>query len=357
MADSSKTEKATPKKRRDERKKGNVFMSRDAVSVASLLGAYFAFTLFIGALADGCTRFMRYCIGSTVGQIGTVSTQLGEIGIQALRLLATTVLPMTLLTILCAVVATFYQTRMLVAGELLRPKFSRLNPLQGFKRLFSLKSLVEVLKNILKITVLIYIIYRCLEGMLLESSRYLYADLAASMGHLYDEGKSMVLWIILAFLVLAGADYLYQYWEYEREMRMSKQEIKEEYKQMEGDPKVKGKIKQIQRQRSRSRMIQKVPEADVIVRNPTHVAVALRYKPEVDAAPVVLAMGVDEFALRIVAVGEQHGVAVVENVPLARQLLAEAEVDREIPPNLYNAVAEVMVYLYQIDGQNRIAKV
>ncbi|MCI8759415.1 MAG: EscU/YscU/HrcU family type III secretion system export apparatus switch protein, partial [Oscillospiraceae bacterium] len=143
----------------------------------------------------------------------------------------------------------------------------------------------------------------------------------------------------------------YQWWDYERQLRMSKQEIKEEYKQTEGDPQVKGKIKEIQRRRAQQRMMQQVPGADVVIRNPTHVAVALRYKPDKDQAPVVVAKGLDELALRIVKVAEENQVAVVENVPLARSLFAETDLDREIPPQFYGPVAEVLVYVLKLDQE------
>ena len=155
----------------------------------------------------------------------------------------------------------------------------------------------------------------------------------------------------VAFTVLAFADYLYQWWDYERQLKMSKQEIKEEYKQLEGDPQVKGKIKEIQRRRAQQRMMQQVPGADVVIRNPTHFAVALRYKPERDDAPVVVAKGVDELAQRIAKVAEENGVAVVENVPLARALYAHADLDRQIPQEFYGPVAEVLVYVLKLDQQ------
>ena len=155
----------------------------------------------------------------------------------------------------------------------------------------------------------------------------------------------------MAYIVLAGADIFYQWWDYERQLRMSKQEIKEEFKQTEGDPKIKGKIKETQRRMAQSRMMQQVPKADVVIRNPTHFAVALRYHPDKDEAPVVLAKGQDELAARIVQKAEESHVAVVENVPLARALYATTELNQEIPPELYNAVAEVLVYLYRMDGK------
>ena len=157
----------------------------------------------------------------------------------------------------------------------------------------------------------------------------------------------------MAFTALAFFDYLYQWWDYERQLKMSKQEIKEEYKQTEGDPQVKGKIKQIQRQRAQQRMMQQVPGADVVIRNPTHFAVALRYHEQEDNAPVVVAKGVDELALRIVKVAEESGVSVVENVPLARALYASTKLDREIPPDLYGPVAEVLVYVLKLDQEVR----
>ena len=162
--------------------------------------------------------------------------------------------------------------------------------------------------------------------------------------------------IILAFVVLAAADYLYQWWEFERQMRMSKQEIKEEYKQMEGDPQVKGKIKEIQRRRAQMRMMQQVPDADVVIKNPTHFAVALRYKPDRDNAPIVLAKGQDALALRIIRTAEEHNVTVIENRPLARGLYAEAELNQEIPASFYNAVAEVLVYIFKLDERQQIVR-
>ena len=252
--------------------------------------------------------------------------------------------------------ATFAQTRLLVSGELLRPKFSRLNPLEGFKRLFSLKSVINALKGILKITILMIIIYFSLTGMFHESSKYLYSDIRAAGAHLFDVGMGMVVRIVIAFVALAAADFLYQWWDYERQIRMSKQEIKEEYKQMEGDPQIKGKIKEMQRRRAQSRMMQQVPQSDVVIKNPTHFAVALRYHPDEDNAPIVLAKGQDELALRIVKTAEENGVAVVENVPLARALYAQTDLDQEIPPSLYNEVAEVLVYIFRLNEKNQLVK-
>ena len=253
------------------------------------------------------------------------------------------------MTILLTLVATMAQTRMLVSFELVKPKFDKINPINGFKNLFSLKSLVEVLKNTIKIAILLYIIYTSLRDIIEVAERYLYAEISGACSHLFNAIFIMLMKVILAFLVIAAADFLYQWWDFERQMRMTKQEIKEEFKQTEGDPQIKGRIKQLQRQMAQQRMMQNVPGADVILRNPTHVAVALRYHPGEDAAPIVLAKGLDYLALKIVEVAEQNDIVVIENRPLARALYAAAELDQMIPPEFYEAVAEVMVYLYKMD--------
>ena len=350
MADSSKTEKATPKKRRDERKKGNVFLSNDAVSVAVLLASFFVLKLTATPMVEQIYRFLQYAMGLVAGAAHTgLQDNLSGLVLEMLKTFLLAAGPLLATTAVVAVAATFFQTKLLVSGEALKPKFSRINPLQGIKRLFSLRSVIEALKGILKITVLLFLIYQFLVGIVDTFTKYLHTDLAVACAHLVDESFQMVMQIAIAFVVLAGADVFYQWWDYERQLRMSKQEIKEEYKQMEGDPQVKGKIKEVQRRMAQSRMMQQVPKADVVIRNPTHFAVALRYHPETDGAPIVLAKGQDELAGRIVRKAEEHHIAIIENVPLARALYATAELNREIPPELYNAVAEVLVYLYRMD--------
>ncbi len=346
MADQSKTERATPKKRSDERRKGNVFLSKDAVSVATLFAGIVMLRVLFPKMVETIGAFFRTIISLT--RTDTGGTVQNGLFLQCVMLVAKLVLPILLVTLAAAVAATFAQTRMLVTAYPLRPKFSRINPLQGFKRLFSLKSLIEALKNMLKIIILLVLIYGSVKDMMDISARFLHANLTGSCKYLLEQLFSMFLKVGLAFVVVAAADYFYQRWDYERQMKMTKEEVKEEYKQTEGDPKVKSKIKEIQRKMAMQRMMQQVPQSDVIIRNPTHVAVALRYHAGEDDAPVVLAMGVDELALRIVKVGEENDVPIVENVPVARALYASCELNRPIPPDLYEAVAEVLVYLYKL---------
>lgn len=356
MAEGNKTEKATPKKRRDERKKGNVFKSQDAVAVASLLGTFATLWLLTGAFAEQMAGFMTLCLDTAGEEVREPVGLAGELGVQAIMVIAKTVGPVVAAAVLCAVAATFAQTKFLVSGESIKPKFSRLNPLEGFKRLFSLKSVVETLKNLIKIIILMAIIFLSIRDMFLESSRYLYADLSAAAAHLVEMAGGMVVRICIAFVVVAAMDFFYQWWDYERQMKMTKQEVKEEYKQMEGDPQVKGKIKEIQRRRAQQRMMQQVPGADVVIRNPTHFAVALRYKPEQDDAPIVLAKGQDNVAMRIVEIAAKNKITVIENVPLARALYAQAELNQFIPPDLYGPVAEVLVYIFKLNEKKQIVK-
>ena len=353
MAGDSKTEKATPKKRRDERKKGNVLMSKDAVAVSTLIGSLFMIQIMgkvvvqqMGALFNLCFYYMG---SGVVEMVPGVFFELFKTVLLSFFVMAG---PFLGVTALLAVGVTFFQTKMLVATESIKPKFSRLNPLQGLKRLFSLRSVIEAVKSILKISVLLFLIYNYFTRVALTFSRFLDMSLVQSCSILFQDIITLVIQIAVAFTALAFFDYLYQWWDYERQLKMSKQEIKEEYKQTEGDPQIKGKIKQIQRQRAQQRMMQQVPGADVVIRNPTHFAVALRYHEEEDSAPVVLAKGMDELALRIVKVAEEHSVSVVENVPLARALYASVDLGREIPPELYGPVAEVLVYVLKLDQKN-----
>jgi len=190
---------------------------------------------------------------------------------------------------------TMLQTNFLVAPEAMKPKFSRINPLQGIKRLFSLHSVIEALKGLLKIGILMAIIFLSLKELFQDSSRYIYTDISVACAYLLDVTMNMMIRVIIAFIALAALDYLYQWWDFERQLKMTKEEVKEEFKQLEGDPQVKSKIKQLQRQMAQTRMMQQVPQADVVIRNPTHYAVALRYRPEKDNAPIVLALGQDPF--------------------------------------------------------------
>lgn len=188
-------------------------------------------------------------------------------------------------------------------------RFSKLNPITGIKNLFSLKKVVELLKNLIKISLLLALLYNLLKGDIVPVARMIDMNPFNSAAYMMNMVFNLVIKICMAFTVVAFFDFLYQRWEYERDLKMTKQEVKDEYKQTEGNPEIKGRIRRIQRQMALSRMIQRVPQADVIVRNPTHFAVALKYDPDKSGAPIVLAKGQDELALRIIKAGEENGIA------------------------------------------------
>ncbi|MCQ4726591.1 flagellar biosynthesis protein FlhB [Anaerotignum faecicola] len=351
MADSSKTEKATSKKRSDERKKGNIFLSKDIVTLVSLLGMFFSLKLLFPNIYVSVKSYMADGI-VLAGETTEVTNELiREITNEFIIAFAKIAAPLLFISILLAVAATVFQTKPIFITENLKPKFNKLNPINGIKNLFSLRSIVEIIKGVIKITILIAILYDFVEKRLIEFPKLLYMDLISSSTYILSSIFSMVMTVSIAFAAVSVLDYFYQWWEYERQIKMSKEEIKEEYKQMEGDPKVKGKIKETQRKMAMSRMMQAVPTADVVVKNPTHFAVALKYDPDKDNAPVVVAKGQDELALRIIRIAEENKVYVIENKPLARALYAQADVNAEIPPDYYGAIAELLVYVYRIKNK------
>ncbi len=350
MAGDSKTEKATPKKRKDERKKGHVAVSKDVVMVASLLGIFMMLKLLFPFMYKTLRNYMIKYI-SLAPSVETLSDYTTKAYMDTVEAVAKASLPILLFSVLLAVVATGVQTRFLFTKSNMAPKFNRLNPLQGIKNILSAKSLVELLKSMIKITILILILYQIIKGDLRAVARTIDMELQDSAVYVLSAILEMIVKVSIIFLAIAGFDYFYQWWDFERQIKMSKQELKEEYKQTEGNPEIKGRIRNIQRERARSRMMQAVPTADVIVRNPTHYAVALRYDIEKDSAPVLVAKGQDELALRIVAVGEEHGVYVLENKPLARGIYAGTKVGAEIPPEYYGTVAEILVYVYRMNNK------
>lgn len=349
MADSGeKTEKATPKKRRDARKKGNVLTSKDITTVVSIFVVFAVIRLFFPFIYDQISMYIQKAIqwaGSL--EVLTRSTLTGIL-MDTMVLMAVTAVPFLLVSIAVTVLTTGYQTKFLFTTQALKPQFSRMNPISGLKRVVSLKSLVELVKSMAKLIVIIAVAYNFISdriGVMLTTPSM---DLIQSSHYVLESIIGLVFNIGLIFIFIAAMDFLYQRWDYERQLKMSKHEVKEEYKQMEGDPKIKAKIRQTQRQMAMSRMMQAVPTADVIIRNPTHFAVALRYDIDRDNAPIVVAKGQDEVALRIIRIGEENGVYITEDKPLARALYAGAELDREIPYEFYAAVAEVLALLYRM---------
>jgi len=258
------------------------------------------------------------------------------------------ILPILMVALVFGVVASYVQVGFLFSLEVIKPKFDKLSPISGFKRLFSMKSLVEMAKAIAKGLVLVYIIYDYLTDrlvMIIESFRL---DIMQFVSLMWDFVVNITLRCSIFLLIVAFADLAFKRWQHNKDLKMSKKEIKDEYKQMEGDPMLKGKIREKQRSMAMSRMMQDVPDADVVITNPTHYAVAIVYNMNEGGSPKVSAKGQNLIAQNIKRIATENNVIIVENKPLARALFASAEVGDYIPVDLYQAVAEVLAYVYSI---------
>ena len=340
-----KTEQPTSKRRNDARKEGNLFQSKDAVTVIMLFGVFYMVKLTLPQIYKTARECMLRFF-TAVGQENSIYSSPGIYVYMVVSVLKC-VLPLLLMSMLLGIISHGVQTKFNITIKPLRPKFSKFNPINGIKKMFSPKKLVDLAKNLIKIAVLLVLLYNLVSDDILEVARMIDMDIYKSSVRTLELVFDLVKKVCIAFTVIAFFDYLYQRWDYENNLKMTKQEVKDEYKMTEGNPEIKGRIRKLQRQMALSRMMQKVPDADVIIRNPTHFAVALKYDPDRHGAPMVLAKGQDELALRIVRVGEENGVFIMENRPLARALYDSCEVDREIPPEFYGAVAEILVYIYR----------
>lgn len=345
-----KTEKATPKKRQDQRKKGQVAKSQELSGSVVLLASFLCLMVFGGYIKERLvalfTDVFYHRLTTNVTE-DNVMTMFGEYAVQILLLLA----PIFLVVIVMAVISNYIQVGFLLTGEPLKMKLSKLDPIKGFKNIFSMRSMVEFLKSVLKIVIIGFLVYTTLWGERAKISKLGQIPVEEVFHYTAKLTMNLGLKIGIALFVLSVFDYIYQRYEYEKGMRMSKQDIKDEYKKMEGDPLIKGKIRERQRRMALQRMMQEVPKADVIITNPTHFAVALKYDGSQMEAPQVVAKGQDFVALRIKEIAKEHGVVTIENKPLARALFQRAEIGDSIPGDLFQAVAEVLAYVYKLQGK------
>jgi flagellar biosynthetic protein FlhB len=344
-----KTEKATPKKRKDAREKGQVVQSKDISSAAVLLVVF----LVISGAADYFTRevFSMYLLVTDLMTSTHMELSVADVlalnysmGLSFFRI----VLPISGIAMLTGVIISYMQVGVLFTLEPLKFKLEKISFLKGLKRMFSLKSLVEMVKSILKAVGILLISYSYIMNRQLELMEIMGKTTEHSVVLLWELMFGLVIRSAFFLFVIAILDFAYKKWENNKELRMTKQEIKDEYKQMEGDPLVKSKIKEKQRQMAMSRMMQDVPSADVIITNPTHFAVALRYNKEESHAPKVVAKGRDLIAQNIKKIAKENSVPIVENKPLARTLYDVVDIGEVVPPELFEAVADVLAYVYQL---------
>ncbi len=340
----SKTEEPTPKKLEDSRKKGDVAKSQDVAQLASLLGAF-------GVLAIGGGWFMQDMAMRMLPFVQhPEDIDLSPGGAMLVtQEAAYAAAPMLMAVLFAAAVAGFagnvFQSGLIWTGEKMKPEFKKISPLEGFKKIFGVDGLVQFLKSVIKIVVTGWVAWLVLKSHAHEMGQLAALDVAAILP-LTGEITRALFYAVLTFLAATAIlDFIWQRIRFMQKMRMSREELKEEFKQSDGDPHVKAKQKQIRAERSRRRMMQNVPKATVVVMNPTHYAVALRYEAGQTAAPECVAKGLDDLALRIRALAEEHGVPVVEDAPLARALYAAVEVDQQIPESHFEAVAKIIGFI------------
>jgi flagellar biosynthetic protein FlhB len=345
-----RTEKATPRKLSEARKKGNVARSMDVNTAVVLLAGVAAIRLQFGDMGGRIAEVTRALFSNFPREDMTVESLhrlFVLLGWQFFLIVA----PCLGLLLVAGLVANYLQVGVLFTTETLKPSLSKISPLAGFKRIFSMRSLVEVLKALFKMGVVATIVYRTLEARYPELAATVLMD-RVGVAALYAEVAWDIVWrAVLALVFFAVLDLFYQRWEYQRGLRMTKQEVKDEAKQTEGDPLVRGRIRRAQREAAKRRMMSEVPTATVVVTNPTHVAVALKYDRDTMPAPVVVAKGLDLVAQRIKSIAADSGVPMVENVPLARELYRRLDLQDEIPEDLYATVAEILVMVQKLNSR------
>ncbi len=347
-----KTEAPSEKRREDSRKEGQVAFSREVTSVATLAGM--GLVLYVASsymlektllfLADSFTQFHTQDF-----TIPFIAQMLDK----ALSVTNPIFLPFALLAMIAGILSSVFQVGFRPTMKPLQPKLNKLSPLSGIKRIFSTQGLAELFKSLFKTVVLGYIGYFTFQQELTELMALSIIPADSIITYNFDLVARVTGKIVIAMLVLAIMDYFYQRWQHEQRLKMTKQEVKDEMKQTEGDPQLKSRIRQVQREMSRARMMQEVPQADAVVTNPTHFAVAIRYDREAMVAPQVTAKGADYLALRMRAIAKENNVPVLERPPLARELYRDVEVGETIPDRFYKAVAEILAYVYRLRRKRR----
>ena len=351
-----KTEEPTSKKLQDARKEGQVAKSKEITNLFELL-TFFALlyfwtrymgTFFIGNMYDIYSQIPEY-IKMYDGRIQeqTISALFIQSLLRVLLILA----PFLAIGFFVSFVTNLVQVKWRPTTKPLQPKFNKLNPVSGFKRFFSINSLVELLKSLLKIGLVAYVVYSYLKKNM--PPLYQFYDLSLNQGIMVIGMLvvSLGIRVSLFYAVIALLDFIYQKVKFKNDMKMTKQEVKDEFKNQEGDPQIKSKQRQRMQEASRRRMMQQLPQADVVITNPTHYAVAIKYDPELYDAPYVIAKGADYLAQRIKETAKENHIEIVENKPLARMLYANVEVGSVVPPELYQAVAEVLAFVYHLQGK------
>ena len=339
-----KTEKATPKRRQEARKKGEVGKSRELPSIAVLSAGvvylYFSTERMTSSLGRTIERTFQ-----SIPALKFSDMKMVEMVRQSLGDFLWLLLPMMLVLFVVALLANVLQTGLVWSVEPLAPKASKIDPIKGLGRIFAKRTLVELGKSIFKIIIVGWAAFSTLRDEISRLLPLLYQEKIQIISLLGEASFKVIVRCCWIIAILAILDYLYQRWEFEQKLKMTKQEVKDEFKQTEGDPMVKGKIRAAQREMARRRMMEEVPKADVVITNPTHLSIALKYDVETMSSPMIVAKGANRIAFRIREVAAENGVPLVENKPLAQNLY-KLELGDKIPSEFYQAVAEILAYVY-----------
>lgn len=345
-----KTEPATQKKLTDARKEGQVAKSQEISTAVMLFALFVILKVMVGYIG---TKFLQ-CFSDTYQVLDVYAAEDFSSSIASAFLrdaiidIMLITLPVFIIAVVVAFVVNVIQVKWQVTAKPLKPKLSKFNPLKGIKRIFSKDKLFELIKDVAKLAIIFYVVFAELRDA--AGAVVILYDLSLEQAVIYvgDFVINLGIKISAIYLVVGLVDYIYQKMKFKKDLMMSKQEVKDEYKQQEGDPQVKGKIKSKMREVSQRRMMQKLPEADVVITNPTHFACAIKYDKEVSDAPVLIAKGADYLAQKIKDVAKENNVPIVENKPLARMLYYNVDLDSEIPKELYQMTAEVLAYVYRL---------
>lgn len=348
-----KTEEPTAKKLEDARKKGQAAKSQDLTTSVSLLVFFVLLKVYLGYLGNNLLAifndYYRH-ISDYTNEEFNLQTSCSFLG-DAVYKIVIFILPFLVVSFVATVITMLMQVKWKISYEPMKPDLKKFNPISGLKRLISKDKLMQLLTSTAKIIVIVAVVYNYLQDKWHYVMDMYHYSLPQALALAGDVIVNIGLRISLFFFVIGMVDWLYQKWKFHKDMKMTKQEVKDEYKNQEGDPKVKGQQKQRMRQASQRRMMQELPKADVVITNPTHLAVAIQYDKEKYDAPVVLAKGADYLAEKIKDVARLNKIEIVENKPLARMLYHNVDIGEQIPPELYQMVAEVLAYVYGLQGR------
>ncbi len=351
---SDKTEKATAKKRQDARKKGQVHQSQEITTAMVLMVVFVTLRIYGGNIYDEIIKFTKMVL-TEYPKIDDLFMPdiIVRVFIDSVIVFLKTVGPILAVALLTGLAVSYAQVGVLFTLETLKFKFERINPIAGFQRMFSIQGLVQMVKSILKVTVIGFVAYSYFNSQVDDMMRTMDMDVISIAAYIGMTSLNIAIRICVSLILLGVLDYAYQWWQHEKNLKMSKQEIKEEYKQTEGNPEIKSKLKQQQRQISMRRMMAEVPKADVVITNPTHYACVIKYDANISSAPILTAKGQDYIALRIREIAKENKVQIVENKPLARTLFETVDIGKAVPPEMYQAVAEVLAFVYSLKGKNK----